>query len=511
LSPDDLGKLSRDKKLGEGTYGKVWLLSDPRYACKVHKNDGDEGLDPCTMREIAALRKLETSPHIVRCAAVGSKHEIYMPTYETSLKDYLLKCSRSPERARTFMHQLLCGVNAMHQAGIVHRDLKPDNILVGDEIVISDMGATRFGIDDMLPITGHNVVTLWYRAPEVLLGDRKYTAAVDMWSLGVIMCGLLPRVADPARDLVDVKLMITGGGKVEVETDEYIYSGGKGRFEMLEGDCAIDQAYRIFRLRGTPTNTTWSGVEQLPDFKSSFPKWESRDLSKIFDAPPEALDLLGRLLTLDPTRRITVREALAHDYFRGLEIPLTGVQHHEQCIIDPNYMTRQNDINSRMRHILVDWMILVAVKLKLDHMTFFLAVTYLDLFLMKRLVSRAKLQLVGCTAMLMATKIVEVYPTEITEFISISDRAYNREQIIAMEGNMLSALDYRLYRTTEYTYMTWHTGTLERKELLKKLYHAVTNLENRRYTWAELMRADIAVDTKYRGAFKMAEKIDRTM
>ena len=473
MSPEDIYKLRREKVLGEGAFGIVYLMSDPQYACKVLKDAGDEGLDPPTMREIAALRKLD-HPNILQCAAVGVRHEIYMPAYETDLAKYLAKCHPWKGRARNFMHQLIGGVHAMHTAGIVHRDLKPGNILVGDDLVIGDLGATRFGIDDILPITGTDIQTLWYRAPEVLLGDRKYTSAVDMWSLGVIMCGMLDRIPN--------------------NTD---YDVVNGRCPLFVGDSSIDQIYKCFQLFGTPTNATWPGVESFPEYKASFPKWEPQQLSKYFEADAVALDLLSRLLTLDPTKRITTGKALVHPYFQGLTAPAAAVKPMGPDI-DPDYMSKQPDLNKRMRAILFDWLIGVCIKFRLDHMTFFLACTYIDLFLSRRIVTRGKLQLVGCTAVLMASKIVEVWAPEIQKFIDISDQAYSREQIIAMEGIMLRALSYDLYRSTEYTYMIEHSCVAERKPHLKKLYRAVLNFENRLLAWSELLEADIpAVDPKY--------------
>jgi len=107
----------------------------------------------------------------------------------------------------------------------------------------------------------------------------------------------------------------------------------------------------------------------------------------------------------------------------------------------PTYMSRQNDINPKMREILVDWMVEVQLKFKLKEESLFLAIHILDRFLERRLVSRTKLQLVGCTSLLLAAKYEEIYAPEVADFVAISDKAYTREQIIAMEsvqhtGNM---------------------------------------------------------------------------
>ena len=110
----------------------------------------------------------------------------------------------------------------------------------------------------------------------------------------------------------------------------------------------------------------------------------------------------------------------------------------------PTYMSKQQDINPKMREILVDWMVEVQLKFKLKEETLFLSIHILDRFLERRLVSRTKLQLVGCTSLLLAAKYEEIYAPEVADFVAISDKAYTREQIIAMEGIMLNALSFNL-------------------------------------------------------------------
>lgn len=108
----------------------------------------------------------------------------------------------------------------------------------------------------------------------------------------------------------------------------------------------------------------------------------------------------------------------------------------------PNYMQKQTDINVKMREILVDWLVEVHIKFKLQPETLFLTVNLIDRFLERRAVSRTKLQLVGCAAMLIAAKYEEIYAPEIRDFVYISDQAYNRDQILAMESIILNCLGF---------------------------------------------------------------------
>ena len=125
-----------------------------------------------------------------------------------------------------------------------------------------------------LPAYTHEVVTLWYRAPEILLGEKRYSTVVDTWSCGVIM----PE-------------MVTGK-------------------PLFAGDCEIDELFSIFRVLGTPDEMSWPGVTSLPDYKPVFPKWSRKNLADLCkDVDALGIDLLGKLLTYDPNARITASVA----------------------------------------------------------------------------------------------------------------------------------------------------------------------------------------------------------
>jgi len=128
------------------------------------------------------------------------------------------------------------------------------------------------------------VVTLWYRAPEILLGQRTYTPSVDMWSVGTIFAEMV------------------------------------NRKPLWPGDCEIDELYRIFRSLGTPDESTWPGVSRLPDYKDHFPKWPRKPASKAFPKfSGHGLDLLLKMMEYDPAKRISCKDALSHPYFDSLD------------------------------------------------------------------------------------------------------------------------------------------------------------------------------------------------
>lgn len=120
--------------------------------------------------------------------------------------------------------------------------------------------------------------------------------------------------------------------------------------------------------------------------------------------------------------------------------------------VQPDYMTKQNDINEKMRAILVDWLVEVHLKFKLMPETLFLTVNLIDRFLAEKQVTRRNLQLVGVTAMLIASKYEEIWAPEVRDFVYISDKAYTREQILAMEKLMLNTLRFNLTLPTSYNF-----------------------------------------------------------
>lgn len=122
-------------------------------------------------------------------------------------------------------------------------------------------------------------------------------------------------------------------------------------------------------------------------------------------------------------------------------------------IASANYMTRQSDINEKMRAILIDWLVEVHLKFKLMVETLYLTVNLIDRYLEKESITRNKLQLVGVTAMFLASKYEEIYAPECRDFVYISDKAYNREQILAMEGTMLATLNFQLTTPNAYVFL----------------------------------------------------------
>ena len=203
-----------------------------------------------------------------------------------------LACSRhSPLRAvvlllwQSYMFQLLRGTAFCHSHGVLHRDLKPQNLLVDrvGTLKLADFGLARAFTVPIRQYT-HEVVTLWYRAPEILLGARQYAPPVDIWSIGAIFAEMVNRRA------------------------------------LWPGDSEIDELFRIFRTLGTPDEKSWPGVSAMPDYKATFPRWPKTKLARVVPSLDEVgLDLLQQMLHYDPAKRISAKAAMNHPWFNDLD------------------------------------------------------------------------------------------------------------------------------------------------------------------------------------------------
>jgi serine/threonine protein kinase len=162
--------------------------------------------------------------------------------------------------------------------------MKPQNLLLNRQglIKLCDFGLARAFTIPLRSYT-HEVVTLWYRAPEILLGSQLYSIGVDVWAVGCIVAEMFA-----------------------------------GR-PLFPGDSEIDELHWIFKVLGTPDERVWPGVTRLPEFKRTFQRWTRRDLSEVIpNADPLALDLIDKMLEYNPAKRISAKAALDHPYFDDL-------------------------------------------------------------------------------------------------------------------------------------------------------------------------------------------------
>lgn len=296
-----MDKYRKIDKLGEGTYGIVYkarnLETNEIVALKrIRLESVDEGV-PCTaIREISLLKELD-HPNIVRLSDVvhtEKKLTLVFEYLDQDLKQYLDECRGeiSEEKMKSFLYQLFKGVAFCHNKRVLHRDLKPQNLLINrkGELKLADFGLARaFGIP--MRNYSHEVVTLWYRAPDVLLGSGKYSTPIDIWSIGCILA--------------------------EMATGRPLFPGGNTN----------DQLMHIFRILGTPNAQTWPAVVELPEWDENFPIYPAKKLEKVVPGLTEqGYDILKKCLQYDPSKRITAEVALNHPYFEDVSPELKKIR-----------------------------------------------------------------------------------------------------------------------------------------------------------------------------------------
>ncbi|XP_062230146.1 probable serine/threonine-protein kinase At1g54610 isoform X2 [Phragmites australis] len=285
------------EKIGSGTYSNVYKAIDVEsgrvVALKKVRVDGVGEAESARFmaREIALIRRLGDHPNVVRLEGLVTSRLNTAPSlylvFEYMDHDLtgLAACASasggrlSLPQVKCYMKQLLSGIEHCHNNGVLHRDIKSSNLLVSNDGVlkIADFGlATSYDPDNMRPMTSQ-VITLWYRPPELLLGATHYGVGVDLWSVGCILAELL--LGEP----------------------------------IFPGRTEVEQLHKIFKLCGTPSEYYWKKMKfPQPTFKP----YERCIAEKFKDVPPATLSLLETLLSIDPDMRGTATDALNSEFFR---------------------------------------------------------------------------------------------------------------------------------------------------------------------------------------------------
>lgn len=293
---------SRYKRLipiGSGAYGQVCSADDEvsgkRVAVKkLARPFQSEIFAKRAYREIRMLRHFDHENLInlldifTPNKSLSDFNDVYLvsPLMDTDLSD-VLKCQTlQDEHIKFLLYQILRGLKYIHSAGIIHRDLKPNNIGVNQnvELKILDFGLARSNAEEM---TGY-VVCRWYRAPEIILNWMHYNEKVDMWSVGCILGEMITRKP------------------------------------LFKGVDHIDQLNKILSLVGKPSEDFIKKIasKDAQGYIRSLPKLKKKDYHQYFSGANKlAIDLLEKMLDLDPDTRISVDDALQHEYIRQYHDP----------------------------------------------------------------------------------------------------------------------------------------------------------------------------------------------
>ncbi|KAF2019554.1 Pkinase-domain-containing protein [Aaosphaeria arxii CBS 175.79] len=282
----------------EGSYGWVSRAkeigtSEIVALKKVKMDYVNDGFPITALREIAMLQKARHKNIVdLKEVVVGDSLDevvLVMEFIEHDLKT-LQEDMAEPflaSEVKTLLRQLVSGVDFLHQNHIMHRDLKTSNILLNNRgaLKLADFGMARFIPPPNAPLT-QLVVTLWYRAPELLLGTTTYSTEVDMWSVGCIFGELL--LKEP----------------------------------LLPGKNEVDELAKIFALCGLPDEKSWPGFYRLPNAKSLRLPRDTRGpkpgpviRTKFPLLTNKGVELLTELLSMNPEGRPTAGDMLNHAYF----------------------------------------------------------------------------------------------------------------------------------------------------------------------------------------------------
>lgn len=289
---------TKERKVGEGTYAVVYLgtqkSTDRKIAIKeIKTSEFKDGLDMSAIREVKYLQEL-IHPNIISLVDIFMQYDNinlvleFLPTdLENIIKDKSIIFT--PADIKSWMLMTVRGIHHVHRNFILHRDLKPNNLLISPEGVIklADFGLAR-SIPGPREILTSNVVTRWYRAPELLFGAKHYTYAVDIWSIGIIFAELMLRIP------------------------------------YLPGKDDMDQMEVTFRALGTPKDKDWPEVSSFPSYNKlqMYPPPSRDELRKRFIAATEsALDLMCAMLEMNPQTRWNSTECLQSNYFKELPAP----------------------------------------------------------------------------------------------------------------------------------------------------------------------------------------------
>jgi mitogen-activated protein kinase 1/3 len=225
---------------------------------------------------------------------MSSNQDVYLiqELMDTDMQRVIQHQQLSDDHCQYFVYQILRGLKALHSANVLHRDLKPSNLLVNANcyLKISDLGLARStaGVRDEQASMTEYVATRWYRAPEIMLDYRQYTKAIDVWSVGCILAEML------------------------------------NSKPLLPGENDSDQINLIFELLGTPTAEDYEAIrsKRTRTYIHGLAVKPKLPLKNIFaEASDSALDLLEKLLTFNPTNRLTVKQALGYPYLEVYHNP----------------------------------------------------------------------------------------------------------------------------------------------------------------------------------------------
>ncbi|KAI9731895.1 MAG: kinase subunit of RNA polymerase II carboxy-terminal domain kinase I [Cirrosporium novae-zelandiae] len=310
-------KPGNESVVGSGTYGKVFkavhVYTKAMVALKKIRMEGEKDGFPITaVREIKLLQHLNHD-NIVRLHEVMVEHNECFMVFEYLSHDLtgLINhptFSLTPAHKKDLAKQLFEGLDYLHRRGVLHRDIKAANILISSngQLKLADFGLARFFAKRRQQDYTNRVVTIWYRSPELLLGETKYGPTVDIWAAACVLMEVFQRAP--------------------------IFTGNGGE---------IDQLDKIYNVLGTPSRSQWPGLTDTPWFELLRPSEKKPNVFKEkFGSvlpSPAAYDLMTWMFSYDPERRPTATQVLQHPFFTSEgPAPKRAVDHKRELTGSPN-------------------------------------------------------------------------------------------------------------------------------------------------------------------------------
>ena len=280
-------KYIKVSKIGGGSFGAVYLVKDKDteklYAMKKFYLDNLGNGGAKKQYEILSKFNHENIHKVIDMFISKNKNQYLITPYvKNNLYDYVSK--KLPEKViKQIIYQVLCGVNYLHSLKFLHRDIKPDNILLSSEgkIILTDFDLCRQeskGKDD--PMT-RTAVTLYYRAPEIFFGDSYYGNKIDIWSIGCVFAELV--IGKP----------------------------------IFKANNELGTLSKIIENIGCPNEENWPGVSELPNYLPfGGGEFKIGKILEIGGLSKEAINMVKKMLMLDPKKRPSCEEMLKNDYFK---------------------------------------------------------------------------------------------------------------------------------------------------------------------------------------------------
>ncbi|KAJ6547048.1 kinase-like domain-containing protein [Mycena capillaripes] len=310
--------------ISSGTYGRVYKAQSLGEDAKIHAikkfkpdKEGDvityTGISQSAIREIALNREIDHENIVALKEVILEDKSIYM-VFEFAEHDFLqviqhhattLRTAISLPVLKSLIYQLFNGLIYLHSCHILHRDLKPANILINASgvVKIGDLGLARLIYQPLQPLFAGDkvVVTIWYRAPELLMGAKHYNKAIDCWAVGCVMA--------------------------ELASLRPIFKGEEAKLDSKKNvPFQRDQLLKIFEVLGTPEEQEWPGLKDMNEYQNM--KRLDPYTNRLYEwcqtrtvRSPNGYDLLRQLFAYDPDSRLNAKEALQHKWFHEEPYP----------------------------------------------------------------------------------------------------------------------------------------------------------------------------------------------